>query len=906
MRFQRRLRILYVAFCVALGIVWLRAGQLQVVDGADWERVAREMRQHRQPLEARRGSIISADGRILAEDAHAFQLALIPYEWQRRGRARCRDCGAMYYERGAIRYRDGKQVDRLWIPKTCACARHERKGGSGHTRRDAYARTDVPRDDAGVLERLPDGNVRALEQAVGMEPGALAARAAERIVEVERIVAAIEKRARKKGDTSVFLETMLKQKREDLLKRRVLVSGPVPDEVARLVLTDEDGRYRGLRMVDTLRRHYPQGDFAPWLIGWTSKMRDADEVERLREEFGTARITLETRWGRRGLERAYNAHLHGVPGMQVRQLDKQGRFTRVLDDVPPRPGHTLHLAVDVEVSRLAEQILEAQANDTSHGVYFPGGRPSAAFLMLDATTGEILVWAETPRFDLNTELSTLYDPDRILPKKNPEGLRIWEPRRPLEAALDLETWRSQVIMPVPLTMSRIGQIAVEPGSTMKPLIGLAMLASGRPLPMENFLCNGGKNPGCHHCGTVDLERAICKSCNRYFAFSLRDSKYWGTYRSFVGEFVQGLGFGQRPTSECGDWTAGRWLWDWYDFPVTEAVGEAQRILEARHAPELDEDGRPKAGDGPGRKAPRIQLTLSPRTPDTIAGDMPRLAAKFADLADWVAEHAGVDVVQIGVSQERRIGADVTLRFTVRSAGPTGWFKLPGALPATLPPSIHRMKAPTRGIEGDVARGGHAWFDIVFPRRIGRSDPSSPPVIRPEDGRNAAIGQGPVLATPLHMARAMASLANGGFLVEPHAVRAVGSRRTRFERRSLDLDPHHVDRIRQGMWQVVNTPEGTADKAPWHAVPAEVFGKTGTAQVGGQWKPWATDAADDGAPWHHWFVGFAEAPGRRPVAFACVLHSRTEAAAGMTAGPATAKILARWYASKRSEQRGAGR
>ena len=899
MRFQRRLRILYVGFCVALAIVWLRAGQLQVVDGADWEKVAREMRQHHQPLEARRGSIVSADGRILAEDAHAFQLALIPYEWQRRGRARCADCGAMYYQRGV-------DVKRLYIPSTCSCARHERRGASGDLKRDAYTRTDVPQEGAGRLERLPDGNVRELEQALGMEPGKLAALAAERVKEVDRIVDAIERRARSKGDTSVFLETMLKQKREDLLKRRVLVSGAVPDDVARLVLTDEDGRYRGLRMVDTLRRHYPQGDFAPWLIGWTSKMRDMKEVERLRAEFGKARITLETRWGRRGLEQAYNAHLHGVPGMQVRQLDKQGRFTRVLADTPPRPGHTLHLALDLEVSRAAEQLLEAQANDTSHGVYFPGGRPSGAFVMLDATTGEILVWAETPRFDLNTGLDDLYDTDRVKPVRNREGLRIWEPRTPLEAPLDLETWRSQVIVPVPLTMSRIGQIAVEPGSTMKPLIGLAMLASGLPLPMEGYVCSGGRNPGCHHCGSVDLERAICKSCNRYFAFSLRDSKYWGTYRSFVGEFIQDLGFGIRPTSECDDWTAGRWLWDWYDFPVTEAVAEAQRILEARHAPELDEDGKPIAKDGPGRRAPRIQLTLSPRTPESIAGDMPRLAAKFADLADWVAEQAGVDTVQVGVSQERREGNQVTLRFVVRSAGRTGWFKLPGALPAKLPPSIHRMKAPTRGLEGDIARGGHAWFEIAFPRRIGRSDPSSPPVIRPEDGRNAAIGQGPVLVTPLHMARAMASLANGGFLVEPHAVRAVGSRRTRFERRALKLDPHHVDRVRNGMWQVVNTPEGTADKAPWYDVPAEVFGKTGTAQVGGQWKPWATDEADDGAPWHHWFVGFAEAPGRRTVAFACVLHSRTEAAAGMTAGPATAKILARWFQSKRSEQRGAGR
>ncbi|MDF1702721.1 MAG: penicillin-binding transpeptidase domain-containing protein, partial [Planctomycetota bacterium] len=163
--------------------------------------------------------------------------------------------------------------------------------------------------------------------------------------------------------------------------------------------------------------------------------------------------------------------------------------------------------------------------------------------------------------------------------------------------------------------------------------------------------------------------------------------------------------------------------------------------------------------------------------------------------------------------------------------------------------------------------------------------------------------GPVLATPLHMVRAMAAVANGGQLVEPHAVRAIGTRRTRFERRDLGLDPHHLARIRSGMYDVVNSGEGTARNAPWHAVPAEVSGKTGTAQVGKTWAPWDMDQDEEG-PWHHWFVGFAEAPGRRTVAFACVLHSRTEAAAGMTAGPATARILAKWYESPRSKQLGA--
>jgi cell division protein FtsI/penicillin-binding protein 2 len=95
--------------------------------------------------------------------------------------------------------------------------------------------------------------------------------------------------------------------------------------------------------------------------------------------------------------------------------------------------------------------------------------------------------------------------------------------------------------------------------------------------------------------------------------------------------------------------------------------------------------------------------------------------------------------------------------------------------------------------------------------------------------------------------------------------------------------------------VVNTPEGTADSIPvWGRVLATVYGKTGTAQVGGPWRPFG--ATEDGGPWHHWFVGYAEAPGKRTVAFACVLHARSEDAAGRTAAPATQEILEQWYRS----------
>src|SRR5690606_24442471 len=89
--------------------------------------------------------------------------------------------------------------------------------------------------------------------------------------------------------------------------------------------------------------------------------------------------------------------------------------------------------------------------------------------------------------------------------------------------------------------------------------------------------------------------------------------------------------------------------------------------------------------------------------------------------------------------------------------------------------------------------------------------------------------------------------------------------------------------------------------------AAVYGKTGTAETTGE-KDWgvppevldAREAEAEGGtsarpkPWHLWFVGYAEKPGRRPVAFALVLHGRDKGAGGDAAASAVARYLSWWW------------
>ncbi|MFC1631598.1 penicillin-binding protein 2 [Candidatus Omnitrophota bacterium] len=102
--------------------------------------------------------------------------------------------------------------------------------------------------------------------------------------------------------------------------------------------------------------------------------------------------------------------------------------------------------------------------------------------------------------------------------------------------------------------------------------------------------------------------------------------------------------------------------------------------------------------------------------------------------------------------------------------------------------------------------------------------------------NFSIGQGDLLSTPLQVARVVAAVANGGYLIRPHLVKKVG----RVERRDLRLKKETWSVIKQGMAQAVSGPGGTAQRADLPGV--RWAAKTGTAQ------------ASFGRA-HGWFAGF---------------------------------------------------
>lgn len=121
-----------------------------------------------------------------------------------------------------------------------------------------------------------------------------------------------------------------------------------------------------------------------------------------------------------------------------------------------------------------------------------------------------------------------------------------------------------------------------------------------------------------------------------------------------------------------------------------------------------------------------------------------------------------------------------------------------------------------------------------------------------DSFNIAIGQGALLSTPIQQARVIAAFANGGKLLKPRI-----SNRCEAEIIDLNINPKHLEIIRDGMFKVINEDGGSARGSK--ALNVILAGKTGTSQVQAK-KNVNDDLSRTSIKWerrnHALFAGFA--------------------------------------------------
>jgi penicillin-binding protein 2 len=194
---------------------------------------------------------------------------------------------------------------------------------------------------------------------------------------------------------------------------------------------------------------------------------EADELTRRRHNYrGWDRI------GKTGIEAMAEKVLRGRRG--YRRL-KRGR-EEALEDVPAQPGGDVRLTLDIQLQE-ALTLLLAQADQTG------------SIVVLDIPTREVLALVSYPIYDLN-------------------GYQ----RSFSELAQD------EVYLPL---LNRAVGRTYAPGSTVKPIVGLAALAEHAIDESTTFHCRGYlRRPGRFRCtgrhGEIALVEAIKRSCNIYF------------------------------------------------------------------------------------------------------------------------------------------------------------------------------------------------------------------------------------------------------------------------------------------------------------------------------------------------------------------------------------------------------
>ncbi len=200
--------------------------------------------------------------------------------------------------------------------------------------------------------------------------------------------------------------------------------------------------YPGVDLIVEARRYYPFGRFASHLIGYMGKMGSREWRERKPKGY-----RVDSRTGRLGLEKIFEDELHGRDGGLRMEVDAQGRLKRVLDKIPWEAGSNIHLTIDAAVQRAADDGLRGTLT----------GRGAA--VAIDPRNGDLLAMSSQPDFDPNAFLST--DPNEVK-----------------STVIDLTEFNNAI------------SGAYPPGSTFKPIAGLAALSEGRVRPDDAVFCPG--------------------------------------------------------------------------------------------------------------------------------------------------------------------------------------------------------------------------------------------------------------------------------------------------------------------------------------------------------------------------------------------------------------------------------
>lgn len=145
---------------------------------------------------------------------------------------------------------------------------------------------------------------------------------------------------------------------------------------------------QGIDFIKDIKRYYPNGDFASYLIGYTVNKEDDD---------GNKFIT-----GEMGIEEYYNDTLKGKTGFVTYEKDKYGyKIANGREYIEPaEDGNDIYLTIDNNIQLFIHNAVN-KAQEESNAEW-------VLMAVMDAKTGKILGYSSTPSFDPNLRNMTSY------------------------------------------------------------------------------------------------------------------------------------------------------------------------------------------------------------------------------------------------------------------------------------------------------------------------------------------------------------------------------------------------------------------------------------------------------------------------------------------------------------------
>ncbi len=282
-------------------------------------------------------------------------------------------------------------------------------------------------------------------------------------------------------------------------------------ELARLAVNRH--RFPGVDVEARRDRHYPYGATLAHALGYVGRI-NVEELQTL----DPVAYRGSTHVGKLGVEKAYESALHGEVGLQEVEVNAQGRELRVLERDPPAPGGDLRLALDVDVQMAAIAALDGRRG---------------AVVAIDVQDGGVLALVSEPAYDPNLFVHGISRDDYAS----------------LTGSKDRPLFNRALVGRYP------------PGSTVKPFLGLAGLATGVIGPQQRKYCPGFYQlEGREHKyrdwkkeghGPVNLHDAIVQSCDVYY--------YDLAHRLGIGrlhDYLAGFGFGLHTGIDIGGESTG--------------------------------------------------------------------------------------------------------------------------------------------------------------------------------------------------------------------------------------------------------------------------------------------------------------------------------------------------------------